>query len=323
MIQLTAFRRYLVKRLVYVLLTLFLISFIVFAVTQLLPGNAAKMMLGEFATEEAVAAIEKDLGLNRPWYVQYGDWLGSVLVGDLGRSYIMKTEVDSLLWQRFINSAHLAGLTFFFVIVLAIPLGTIAAVGRDTWIDSLFSLGAYVGLSLPNFVVGILLILLLGGPVFEILPSSGRAPLSDGVIEWFRHLLLPMVSLLLVVTAHVMRQTRSSMIEALQSDYVRTARLKGLSKWEVVVKHALRNGLLPAITVLALNLGYLMGGIVVVEEVFAYPGIGRLVVRAITNRDLPVIQACVLVIAATYTLANFAADIVYTYLDPRIEYGGG
>ncbi|WP_241434394.1 ABC transporter permease [Natronorubrum tibetense] len=175
-------------------------------------------------------------------------------------------------------------------------------------------------MSVPEFVTGALLILLLAGPSFGILPHSGYVPLSEGIIPWLQHLILPSITLAIVAIAHVMRQTRSGMIDALQSEYVRTARLKGMNEKQVITKHALRNGLMATVTILALSFGWLLGSIVVVEEVFAYPGMGRLVIESIQSRDLPVIQITVLIIATTYTLANLGADIVYTYLDPRIEY---
>jgi len=311
-------------RSIYIVFTLWAISFILFAVTQLLPGDPAQLILGEFATEENLKALRAKLGLNRPWYVQYFDWLSGIARGDLGQSYSMGTSINELVWRRAWLSVQLAGFTFFFVLLLAIPLGTAAAVKRETIVDTVISSTGYVALSVPTFVLALFLVVLFGGPVFSIFPNHGYASLTEeGIVEWARHLILPSLSLLFVVTAHVMRQTRSSMIEAMQAEYVRTARLKGLPKYKVIVKHALRNGLLPTITVLALNFGFLIGGIVVIEEIFAYPGLGRLLLLALSDRDIPLIQATVLIIAAAYTFANFGADLLYAYLDPRIKYGGG
>lgn len=321
MASVTAFQRYLIKRLSYIAVTLLLVSFIVFAITQLLPGNAAVMILGEFATDQKIKALERQLGLNQPWYVQYVTWLTSVLTGEWGQSYILNQPIADIVWTRLVNSAQLAALTLLEVVLLGIPLGVLAAVERDTILDTLISAGSYLGISVPEFVTGTMLILLLGGPVFDVFPSSGYVPFGQDPVGWLTHLVLPSVTLTILLLAHVMRQTRSEMIETLQSEYVRTARLKGLSERSVIVKHALRNGLLPTITVLALDLGYLMGSIVVVEEVFAYPGLGRLIVFSIQNRDLPTLQITVLLVAATYTFANLAADLLYTYLDPRIDYG--
>jgi peptide/nickel transport system permease protein len=321
MFQLTGFRRYLVKRLLYIIITLFAISFIVFGVTQMLPGNAAVMMLGQFATEAKIQALEQELGLNLPWHVQYLNWLTGILSGNWGDSYVLNQPIAGIIELRLIHSAQLGLLALLEVTLIGIPLGVIAAVKRNSPIDTLVSGASYIGISVPEFVSGSVLILLLGGPIFGLLPSGGYVPLREGITPWMIHMALPSITLTILLVAHVMRQTRSGMIETIQSEYVRTARLKGMSERAVIVKHALRNGLLPTITVLALDLGYLMGSIVVVEEVFAFPGLGRLIVFAIQNRDLPTLQVGVLIVAATYAFANLGADLVYTYLDPRIDYG--
>lgn len=318
---LNSFRRYIIKRLLYILVTLLLVSFITFGVTQLLPGNAAVMILGEFATDERIATIEQQLGLNQPWYVQYGTWLKGVVTGNWGESLVLQQPIGDVIETRFINSVQLAALTMLFVVLFGIPLGVLAAVKRDSVFDTIITGTTYIGISIPEFVSGSLLILLLAGPIFGVFPSGGYEPFSQGIIPWVEHLLLPSITLTILLLAHVMRQTRSGMIETLQSEYVRTARLKGMSERKVIIKHALRNALLPTVTVLALDLGYLMGGIIVVEEVFAYPGLGRLIVFSIQNRDLPTLQIAVLIVAATYAFANLAADLLYTYLDPRIDYG--
>lgn len=314
------FRRYFLKRTAFMGFSIGVISFLVFAVTQLLPGNAAVMILGRFATEESVATLEQELGLNRPWYVQYLDWVGGVATGEFGQSYVYERPIGEIVWPRFVHSLELAVLSLTLVAVVGIPLGVLAAVKRDSPVDLAIGSVAYLGISVPEFVTGTFLILLVGGPIFDVFPSGDYVPRSQGTVPWLRHLVLPAITLTILMLAHVMRQTRSGMVETLQSDYVRTARLKGMGEWIVLFKHAVRNGLLPTITVLALDLGYLMGGIVVVEEVFAFPGLGRLIVFAIQNRDLPLLQVVVLIVAATYTVANFGADVVYTYLDPRIDY---
>lgn len=321
-IKVSSFHRYLVKRLVYIVFTLFSVSFIVFSVTQLLPGNAATMILGTHATEEKIRNLEQQLNLHLPWYEQYFRWILNILAGDWGTSFVLEQPVEEIVQTRFMRSAQLAIVTLLLTTLIGIPIGVIAAIERDTFLDSVLSSVSYLGISIPEFVMGNLLILLFAGPVFQILPSGGYAPPSDGVIAWLRSLALPAISLTILLLAHIMRQTRSSMIETLQSEYVRTARLKGLPESLVIVKHALRNGLLPTITVLALDLGYLMGSIVVIEEVFAYPGLGRLIVFAIQNRDLPTLQMAIIVVAAVYAFANFGADILYTKLNPRIDYGG-
>jgi len=315
------FRQYFIKRLSYIVATLFGISFIVFSITQLLPGDAATMILGKFATEESVQAVEQRLGLDQPWYIQYFDWITDFIVGDWGESFENNQAVTEVIAPRVIRSGILASLTLVLVTVIGISLGVLAAVRRDTLSDVAISGGSYLGISFPEFVTGILLLALFAGPIFNIFPSGGYTPIGEGIIPWIKNLILPAVTLTFVLIAHVVRLTRSEMVEVLQSDYVRTARLKGMREHLVLFKHGLRNGLLPTITLLALDVGYLMGSIVIVEEVFSFPGLGRLVVQAIQARDLPVIQASVMIIAVVYTFANFGADIIYTYLDPRIEYG--
>jgi peptide/nickel transport system permease protein len=318
----SSFFRYLVKRVVSTVITLFVVAALVFAVTQVLPGNAARMIAGRHASEERIEVIESELGLNRPIPVQFVDWITGILSGDWGVSYMYSEPVAEAMIPRLLRSLELALVTLGIVLTIAIPIGIVTALRRGTLTDMVLSSGTYVGVSIPEYVMGTLLILLLAGPMFNVLPSGGYVPLSEGVVPWSQHLILPALSLTFVLTGHVMRQTRSEMVETLQSDYVRTARLKGLGEYQVVVRHAMPNALLPTITVVALDFGYLLGGIVVVEEVFIYPGVGRMVVAAIMNRDLPVIQMGVLIIASAYVLANFAADLLYTSLDPRISYGG-
>jgi peptide/nickel transport system permease protein len=317
----SSFGTYLMRRLGYIVVTLLLISFIIFAVTQLLPGNAAVLILGKYATNESIAALEQQLGINKPWYIQYVDWLVNFVTGDWGQSYVNDQQVTDIIFPRLIRSAQLTVLTLTLVVLTGIPLGVIAAIKQDSVWDFLASTAGYLGVSFPEFVTGTLLLFLFAGPVFQFFPFGGYEPMSSGLVAWMKHLILPSITLTVILIAHIMRLTRSEIVGVLRSDYVRTARLKGLSEPKVLFKHALRNGLLPTITLLALDVGYLLGSIVVVEEVFSYPGLGRLVVNVIQGRDLPVLQASVMLIAVVYTFTNLIADILYTYLDPRIEYG--
>jgi peptide/nickel transport system permease protein len=317
----SAFSAYLIKRMGYIGVTLLLISLIIFGITQLLPGNAAVMILGKQATEESIAAIEQQLGLNRAWYVQYFDWLVGFITGDWGTSFSNGEKVTTLIYPRLIRSAQLAAITSVLVTVMAIPLGVLAAVKQDSIVDLFASAGGYVGVSMPEFVIGTAFLALFTGPIFQIFPFGGYEPLSSGVIPWATHMILPSITLSIILTAHVMRLTRSEVVEVLRKDYVRSARLKGLSEQRIISRHVLRNGLLPTITLLTLNVGYLLGSIVVVEEVFTFPGLGRLLVRSIEARDLPVIQVTVMILAIVYAVSNLTADVLYTYLDPRIEYG--
>ncbi len=311
---------YVARRTLSIALVLVLISLIVFVAIHVLPGSAATLILGEYATVESLRALERDMGLDRPFALQYAAWMGGVVTGDWGYSLAMKQPVTAIVGLRLRNSAWLAGFALVAVALVAIPLGTLAALRRGRWLDLAILTGSYIGISVPEFVTGMVLILVLAGPTLHLFPTGDYAPMAAGLRTWLSHLVLPTLTLTLVLLAHVLRQTRSGLVEVLQSAYVRTARLKGATERRVVGRHALRNGLLPAVTVIALDLGYLMGGIVVVEEVFAYPGMGRLILYAIQNRDVPLLQVSILIVAATYAFANFAADLAYAWLDPRIRY---
>jgi peptide/nickel transport system permease protein len=315
--------RYALERLGAIAVTLVLISMIVFAAIHVLPGSAATLILGEYATPEALRTLEREMGLDRPLLTQYVGWVADVLAGEWGTSLAMKQPVIAIVGPRLQNSATLALASLAIVVAVAIPLGTLAALARGRALDLAIVSATYAGISIPEFVTGMALLLILAGPSVGWLPTSGYAELSTGLRTWARHLVLPAATLTIVLAAHVVRQTRAGLATVLAAPYIRTARLKGASEGRVVVRHALRNGLLPTITVLALDLGYLMGGIVVVEEVFAYPGMGRLLLFAVQNRDVPLLQMCVLILASVYALANFAADLLYAWFDPRIRYRRG
>ena len=299
---------------------LVVMSLIVFSVTQLLPGNVANVIAGQFASAEVVAAIEVKLGLGDPFWVQYWRWASGVLTGDLGQSLVMERPVAPLLLDALGASAVLAGIAFVIVAVLGIVLGVVAAVHQNRWIDHAVSIFTYLGISVPEFFWGIVLIIVFAR-YLGWLPSTGASDPAAGFLDWASHLVLPAATLAFTLIAHVSRLTRSSMLETLRSQYVRNARAKGVPERLVIRRHALRNALLPTITVLAMDVGWLMGGIVVVEAVFAYPGLGRLLVFAIERHDLPLIQASILVVAAIYSFANLAADLLYTYFNPRLRYG--
>jgi peptide/nickel transport system permease protein len=311
---------YIFERLIYIIITLIIISAIIFFVTMILPGNAAVMILGEYATPDALAAVEKQLGLDKPFYVQYLKWIGGVMLGDFGKSLSMEQPIAGLVLFRLKNSAILAVMSLFVVTIVAIPLGVWASLRQNTLPDRVIQIGSYMGISVPEFATGTLLVILLAGPTFGVFPAGGYAPFSDGVLTALKHLILPTTTLIIVLIAHIMRQTRSEMIEVMHANYIRAARLKGLPERAVIFKHALRNALLPTVTVMAADIGYLIGSVVVVEEVFAYPGLGRLIIYAIGNRDIPLLQAATLVIAAVYAFSNFAADLAYAWLNPKIKY---
>lgn len=312
---------YLAKRTVIALLSVLIVSSVVFGVTTLLPGSAANIVLGTEATEETIQQVNNDLGLNRPLTVQYVDFVGGVFTGDFGESLISGQPVSEMIWPRLSRTLQLAAVAMLISIITAIPLGILAAAKRDTVLDHVVTSGSYIGLSIPSFVSATLLLLFLTTPPLALFPKGGYVPISQGVIPWLHHLLLPAIAMNTIILAYVLRQTRSSMVDTLESDYIRTARLKGVAERSVLFKHGLRNGLLPTVTVLALNFGWMMGSVVIIEQIFAFPGMGELIVQAISNRNLPVIQAGILVPTIAFIAANFAADIVYTMLDPRISLG--
>lgn len=311
---------YLARRLLAVLLVLLVVSFAVFAITMILPGNAAVMILGEYATPDQLAALEERLGLNRSWSAQYISWLSGVLHGDWGMSLRLSLPVSGLIATAFVNSALLAITALVTVTIVAIPLGIAAAVKRGTWADLLIGLVAYCGTAMPEFVTATLLIVFLAGPDTGIFPAGGFVPPFEDFWGFLGHVILPAGTLSLVLTAHIARQTRSEMADVLASDYVRAARLKGLAERVVLRRHALPNALAPTIAVISLDIGYLLGGIIVVEEIFAWPGLGRLLIYALENRDLPVIQGVTLVLAMVYALSNLVSDLVIAAIDPRVRY---
>lgn len=312
---------YLLKRLVYMVVSIVVVSSAVFAITNLVPGNVANVILGTGATEERIAQVEAELGLDRPLYVQYLDFVGGVLTLNFGDSLISGQPVSEIIWPRLIRTLQLAAVAMVISVVTAIPLGIIAASKRDTIVDQLITTTSYIGLSIPSFVSATLLLLFFTSPPLELFPRGGYVPLSEGVIAWLHHLLLPALAMNTIILAYVLRQTRSSMVETLESGYIRTARLKGVAESKVLFGHAFRNGLLPTVTVLALNFGWMMGAVVIIEEIFAFPGIGEMIIQAIDGRDLPLLQAAILVPTIAFIIANFVADVVYTLLDPRITLG--
>lgn len=310
---------YLVKRCGLVLYTLFVVSLLVFGVTQVLPADAAVMLMGENATPEQLAAIRERLGLNDSYIIQYGHWLGGVLTGNFGVSMRTGLPVLPTILEALSRSLLLAGLSIGSMLVVALPLGIAAATRRGRVGDFAFSVVSYIGVSLPEFVTATIVILVLADSL-QWLPATGYVPLTQDFATGLRHLVLPVMTVSVILVAHVARMVRSELVDVLHTDYIRAARLKGIPERLVLFKHGLRNALLPTITIVALDVGYVLGGIIVVEEIFAIPGIGRQLIVSIQSRDLPMIQAGALVMAATYALANFAADLAYAWLDKRIQY---
>jgi peptide/nickel transport system permease protein len=311
---------YVVQRLGAVLMIMVAMSLLIFLATHALPSNAASLILGQYSTPETEAALEHKLGFDLPLPVQYWRWAKGMLKGDMGQSFEMERPVAPMLWDAFSRSAVLAVSAMAVVSLLGLTLGVIAGVWRGRWPDHAASIFTYFGVSLPEFYWGLVFILVFCS-IFHVLPSSGYTSLSDGFGRFVAHLVLPVATLTLAFLAHVARLTRSSMVEALDSMYVKVARARGLPERRVILRHALRNALIPSITVLAQDFGFLIGGIVAVETVFAYPGLGRMLVEALQRQDLPVMQAAILVLTGVFCLANLTADLLYGVVNPRIRYG--
>ncbi len=312
---------YILRRLGMILLTLFLASIIIFAATQLLPGDVAQVILGQFATPEAVANLREELGLNRPVVVQYVDWLTRFAQGDWGTSLVSRMDVRPLIMQRLRNSLMLAGVSIVMYVPLGILLGVIAALKEDRAADQLISGVSMAFAGLPEFVTGLILIGVLAIS-FDILPANSSIEPGTSFKEAFPYLILPAITVSLTSLGYIARMTRSSTIEVLRSDYIRAADMKGLPRWQVLTRHVLRNSLLPTVTVVALGIGWLIGGLIVTESVFGYPGIGRLLIYSIQRRDLITIQAISMLIVTIYSVSNLVADILYGVLNPRIRLGG-
>jgi len=314
--------KFLVFRLAGMLAILVVISALVFVVTELLPGNVATMILGNEATPAEVANLQRLLGLDQPAWVRFTDWMGGLVAGNFGQSLRMQRPIGPILAERLGNSLVLTGVSLVFVVVGGFVLALVTALREGSRLDRVLTAVSVVGTSLPEFVSGTLLVLVFAGGVVSLLPPSGYEGFEQGIGDGLAHLVLPAATLGLVLAAYVGRVARASLVEVLHSDYVRAARLKGLPEWRVVLTHALPNVLVPALTVLSMNLGWMFGGIVVVEEIFVFPGIGRLMLFAIAERDWPVIQACAVVIASVYVIGNAIGDMAALLVDPRLREAG-
>ncbi len=302
-------KTYLARRLLQSLLVLFGVSFVVFFILHL-TGDPALVLLPPDASAEDVQRFREAMGFNDPFIVQYGRFLSGALRGDFGQSVRHGEPAFTLVVERMPATFELAGAALGVALVLAIPAGIISAVRRNTMLDYVSTVVALLGQSMPTFWLGIMLILVFSVQ-FNLLPSSGRGGLA--------HLILPAITLGLFTTARITRLTRSGMLEALNQDYIRTARAKGVGGPPVIWKHALKNAAIPIVTIVGIELGTLLGGSVITETIFAWPGVGRLSVQAIYNRDYRVVQAAVFLLSTTFVLVNLVVDMLYTYLDPRIR----
>ena len=317
----TGLARYVAKRLGFAVLMLVGVSLILFTIMWLAPGGPEAVLIGGEFSQEAAAQVRHRLGLDRPLLLQYATWALAALRGDLGRSFKTGDPVAALIWDRLGPTLQLTASALAFALVVAIPMGVLAAVRRNTIWDTLGSAVSLFGVSFPSFWLGIMLILLFS-EALRLLPPSGLSEYGreGDLASRVRHAILPTLTLGLIQMAAFMRFTRSSLLEVLRQDYVRTARAKGVPTRQVIWRHALRNALIPVVTVVGLSLPTLVGGAVLTETVFAWPGIGRLAVGAVFERDYPVIMGVNLLVAAVVIVANLLTDIAYCLIDPRISY---
>jgi peptide/nickel transport system permease protein len=307
-------------RLAQVLPTLLLVSVLVFCLQQLMPGDPALVLAGEERDPQVVAAIRAELWLDRPLPVQYAHWMGRVVHGDLGYSWRIRQPVSELIATKLPVTAQLAAMAFVIAVAIGVPLGVISATFKNSPIDYLANALGLAGLSTPTFWLGIMLILLVSVHL-GWLPPSGYVPLTEDWRQSLATTIMPAFVLGNSISAVLMRHTRSAMLTALGQDYVRTARAKGLRERVVVIRHALRNALVPVVTLGALQLGTLLSGAVLTEQVFSIPGFGKLIVDAVFNRDYPVVQGVVLVTATVYVLLNLLADLLYVFINPKLRAG--
>jgi peptide/nickel transport system permease protein len=316
---------YIIRRLLQTLVVLVLVSMMVFIALRTLPGNPVLMLvtsneLMEF-TDEQIKELNHEFGLDKPIPLQYFDWIAGVITrGDLGESIVNRTPVTDFIKSRFPVTLHLGVMSIILAIIFGVPAGVICAVRRGKWVDSVVTLIANLGITAPSFWVGILLIYVFG-LYFGILPVFGyTSPFTDFWMS-LKQVIMPVVCLAVFPIASITRQTRSSMLEVMRQDYIRTAWAKGMKEQMIIVKHAMKNGLIPVVTLLGMNVGIIIGGSVLIETVFNIPGMGRLAVDAIINQDYPMVQGVVLLVAILVAVTNLVVDLSYGWLDPRIRYG--
>lgn len=313
---------FMVRRLLQVIPVILLTTFVVFMLIHLIPGDPAQTVAGSDATPEQIEAVRIKMGLDKPLLVQYGIWLGDISRGDLGKSYVSGMSVSDLVGDAFPATAQLSLAALLLALLISLPFGVIAALRQGSKFDFFVTCYTALGLGVPNFWVGILFILLFC-LVLGLLPPGGRInPFSDPIMG-LKSLLLPAVTLAINMSAVFTRFIRTAMLEVLYEDYVRTARAKGLSERVVVMDHAFRTALVPVVTVVGLQMGRLLGGAVVIEVVFAWPGLGRLIVQAVEQRDYTIVQACLLLLVLAFVVINLLTDISYAFLDPRIRLSRG
>ena len=303
--------KFIIKRLVALIPVLIGATLLVFFILDLAPGDPAKVILGETASPEAIAALREEMGLDDPFFVRYGRYMWDLVRGDLGTSYKTSTPVSGEIWARLPNTAVLSIAATAFSVLLALPLGVMAAVKQNTIFDGVSMFISLVGISMPVFWMGLLLIM-------QFSVKLGWFPVS-GADQGIRSLVLPAFALGFMHMASIARTTRSSMLETIRQDYIRTVRAKGLPEGKVITDHALRNALIPTVTVIGLQIGAMLGGSVLTESVFAWPGVGRYMIQSIQGRDIPAVMGCIVVFAIIFAMVNLIVDLVYGFVDPRIK----
>ncbi len=313
---------FIVRRLLLAIPTILLVTVMVFSLMHILPGDPATVILGQEATPEAVAALREQLGLNRPIAVQYVSWLGGVLQGNLGRSLVDRSPVSELIRQRLPVTLELTLGTFLIAILIAVPAGILSAARRGSWMDYSSTMLALGGMSIPHFWLGMMFIVLFAVKL-HWLPASGFVPFTEDPFANVRAMIMPMVATGLRESAVLTRMVHSSLLEVMHADYIRTAYSKGLQERTVVLRHALKNALVPVVTSSGLIVAGLLGGLVITESIFSIPGFGKLIVESIFNRDFVTVQGAILVSALMVVGVNLAVDILYTLVDPRIKMGSG
>ncbi len=310
---------YIIRRLLATLPVMAVVGIAVFLLLHLTPGDPAVVIAGDYARPEDIEKIRESLGLNRPLYVQFVSWAGAVLSGDLGTSIFSNLPVSRLIEQRLEPTLALATATIIFAILVAVPMGVVAAWKVGTLTDRTIMVFAVLGFSVPVFVIGYAMMWLFS-ITLGWFPVQGYKPIGDGFLPFLRSITLPTVALGIIYVALIARITRASMLEVLTEDYMRTARAKGLDNNALLIRHALRNASVPIVTIIGIGIALLIGGVVVTESVFNIPGLGRLTIDAVLRRDYPIIQGVILIFSGAYVLVNLAIDLSYTVLDPRIRY---
>lgn len=311
-----------IRRLLLAVPVVLLVTIMVFSLMHMLPGDPATVILGQEATPEAVEALREELGLNKPIVIQYVEWLGGVLQGNLGRSLVDHSPVSDLIMQRLPTTIELTIGTFIVAIVIAIPAGILSATRPGSWVDYSSTMFALGGMSIPHFWLGMMFIVLFAVNL-GWLPASGYVPFAEDPMANLAAMIMPMVATGLREAAILMRMMRSSLLEVMHADYIRTAYSKGLKEWVVILRHALKNAMVPVVTTSGLIIAGLLGGLVITESIFSIPGFGKLIVESIYNRDFVTVQGAILVSALLVVIINLVVDILYVIIDPRIKAGKG